>query len=130
MAEFCLQSLPIGGDHLTGKTPYPEALSVSSFGLPPSPSMMTEYMDGAALAAKKASKLRQHDQHCRDADISFMPLVVMALGGWDTDALVHLRELASAAAKRNGDHPSSTTRHFFQRLSVKISSPLLAPQLA
>jgi hypothetical protein len=75
---------------------------------------------GAALAARKAAKIRQHDQPCRDADISFVPLVVEALGGWDKDALVHLRELASASAKRCGDRPFTTTCHFFQRLSVSF----------
>jgi hypothetical protein len=50
-------------------------------------SLQLAYLDleaqtpGAGLAAWKAAKIPVHDQLCRDTDISFMPLVVEALGG-------------------------------------------------
>jgi hypothetical protein len=49
---------------------------------------------GAAITAGKASKARTHDEPCRAQGRKFVPLVVETFGGWDQDAVNHIREMA------------------------------------
>jgi hypothetical protein len=72
---------------------------------------------GAALAMRKATKICAHEV-CRNQDINFVPLIVETFGGWDKDAVIHLKEMASCMARRTGENPSTAKRHLFQRLSV------------
>jgi hypothetical protein len=75
---------------------------------------------GAALAMRKATKIRAHDEVCRNQDINFVPLIVETFGGWDKDAFIYLKEMASCMARRTGENPSTAKRHFFQRLSDSV----------
>ena len=52
--------------------------------------------------------------------VTFIPLVVETLGGWDTDASFHLRAIAKQAASRSTSQTETVSRHFFQRLSVLL----------
>jgi hypothetical protein len=67
---------------------------------------------GTALNSHKTTKWRTHDNACRTQGISFVPLVVDVFGGWDHDAVVVLREMASCYSHRTGSD-RSTTMHFF-----------------
>ena len=75
---------------------------------------------GAALEKMKQTKNAKHFEACRRQNITFMPLVVETLGGWDSEASFHLTKIAKMS-----DHCSSRTvagvkKHFFQRLSVLL----------
>ena len=50
----------------------------------------------------------------------FVPLVVETLGGWDSDAVTHLRAIAKQASARSPTTHETVIRHFFQRLSVLL----------
>ena len=73
---------------------------------------------GSALEKMKASKIAKHHRSCRQNGISFMPLVVETLGGWDSEASFHLSKIAEMTSQRSSERAASITRHFFQRLSV------------
>ena len=74
----------------------------------------------AAINARKSSKIRAHFENCRAQGISFVPLVVETFGGWDADAIKHLKEMAHQAARRWGQDPALEIKYFFQRLSVSL----------
>ena len=74
----------------------------------------------AAIEMRKTSKIRAHFDHCRAQGISFKPLVVETLGGWDADALKHLKLLGRHNARRWGKTDSIEIKRFFQRLSVAL----------
>ena len=48
------------------------------------------------------------------------PLVVETFGGWDADALKHLKLLGRHAARRWGKNDALEIKYFFQRLSVAL----------
>ena len=73
---------------------------------------------GAALEKMKATKNAKHFVSCRRNNISFMPLVVKTLGGWDSEASFHLQKIAEMTSQRSSERAAGVTRHFFQRLSV------------
>ena len=75
---------------------------------------------GAAITAMKSSKMRKHFQPCRANGVSFVPLVVETLGGWDTDAIDHLRGIVKKAASRSPSPTETAIRQLFQRLSVLL----------
>ena len=64
---------------------------------------------GAALEAMKSHKMSKHFRPCQANGVGFVPLVAETLGGWDADAVFHLRAIAngqgaassSAACLRN-----------------------------
>ena len=72
----------------------------------------------AAIEMRKTSKCRQHFDNCQG--IFFQPLVVETFGGWDTDALKYLKDLARQSARRWGKTNSEEIKFFFQRLSVSL----------
>ena len=74
----------------------------------------------AAIEMRKTSKVRSHFDHCRAQGISFKPLVVETFGGWDADALKHLKLLGRHTARRWGKLDSIEIKHFFQRLSIAL----------
>ena len=55
-----------------------------------------------------------------DAAVPGRPLVVETFGGWDTDAVKHLKKMAVHDARRWGKKDSLEIKHFFQRLSVTL----------
>ena len=75
---------------------------------------------GAAIEARKATKIRTHFDNCRSQGVFFQPLVVESFGGWDKDALSFLKELGRQDARRWGKDPSMEIKYFFQRLSVAL----------
>ena len=74
----------------------------------------------SAIKMRKASKIRDHFDACRAQGVSFQPLVVETFGGWDTDAVKHLKKMAVHDARRWGKKDSLEIKHFFQRLSVTL----------
>ena len=58
--------------------------------------------------------------HCRANGVSFVPLVLETLGGWDTDAIDHLRGIVKKAASRSPSPTETAIRQLFQRLSVLL----------
>ena len=68
----------------------------------------------------KASKINKHSRPCQANGIAFVPLVVETLGGWEADALFHLRSIAKQTAARSASHAPVAIRQFFQRLSVLL----------
>ena len=75
---------------------------------------------GAALASMKANKINKHSRACQANGIAFVPLVAETLGGWETDALFHLRAIAKQTAARSASQAPIAIRQFFQRLSVLL----------
>ena len=77
----------------------------------------------------KVSKNNKHFHQCRRQGIVFVPLVVETLGGWDPEAVFHLKSIAEKTAHRSNHRPSFVVKHFFQRLSVilqRANSSLIA----
>ena len=84
---------------------------------------------GAALEKMKKAKIGKHFQSCRQQGITFMPLVVETLGGWDSEASFHLSKIAEMTAHRSSKRAGDVKRHFFQRLSIllqRANSSLIA----
>ena len=75
---------------------------------------------GAAVEKMKQLKINKHFQSCRQQGISFVPLVVETLGGWDSEASFHLSKIAEMTAQRSDKKAALVSRHFFQRLSVLL----------
>ncbi len=71
----------------------------------------------AAIEMRKTSKCRQHFDNCQAQGIFFQPLVVETFGGWDTDALKYLKDLARQSARRWGKTNAEEIKFLFQRLS-------------
>ena len=74
----------------------------------------------SAIEMRKSSKMRAHFEQCRAQGIAFKPLVVETFGGWDVDALKHLKLLGRHTARRWGKNDALEIKHFFQRLSVAL----------
>ena len=84
---------------------------------------------GAAIEKMKKAKIGKHFQSCRRQGITFMPLVVETLGGWDSEASFHLAKIAEMTAHRSTKRAADVKRHFFQRLSIllqRANSSLIA----
>ena len=64
--------------------------------------------------------MRSHHANCQAQGIFFQPLVVETFGGWDSDALVFLKELGRQDARRWGKDSALEIKYFFQRLSVAL----------
>ena len=73
---------------------------------------------GHALALRVASKTSLHNAACEGAGVSFSPLVVETLGGWDAAAVRLVQQLASFSSRRLGTVYSVTVSQMFQRLSL------------
>ena len=74
----------------------------------------------AAIEMRKAAKNRTHFDNCRAQGIAFEPLVVETFGGWDSDAVKFLKDMARQSARRWGKNNSEEIKFFFQRLSVAL----------
>ena len=74
----------------------------------------------AAIESRKASKIRAHFNNCRAEGIFFQPLVVESFGGWDKEAVVYLKKIATQDARRWGKSSALEIKHFFQRLSIAL----------
>ena len=74
----------------------------------------------AAIEMRKTAKCRTHFDNCRAQGIAFLPLVVETFGGWDSDAIKCLKNLARQSARRWGKNNSEEIKFFFQRLSVSL----------
>ena len=84
---------------------------------------------GSALEKMKVAKNNKHFHQCRRQGIVFVPLVVETLGGWDPEAVFHLKSIAEKTAHRSNQRPTFVVKHFFQRLSVilqRANSSLIA----
>ena len=68
----------------------------------------------------KSHKMSKHFRSCQASGVAFVPLVVETLGGWDSDAVFHLRLIAKHATSRSPSSPETAINHFFQRLSVLL----------
>ena len=65
-------------------------------------------------------KVRAHFDECRDSGISFIPLVVESLGGWNVKGMDVIKYIGKVQGLRLGLQPSETKKHLFQRLSVTL----------
>jgi hypothetical protein len=75
---------------------------------------------GAALCLMESKKQGKYVDLCHQRGIKFIPLVVETLGGWDDDAVSHLREIAKRSASRSDSSSSNVVRHLFQRLAILL----------
>ena len=73
-----------------------------------------------AIESRKATKNRAHFDNCRAEGIFFQPLVVESFGGWDAEAVVFLKKIATQEARRWGKSSAIEIKHFFQRLSIAL----------
>ena len=68
----------------------------------------------------KSRKMTKHFRPCQSNCVTFVALVVETLGGWDSDAIDHLRAIAKRASSRSPSPTETTIRQLFQRLSVLL----------
>ena len=53
--------------------------------------------------------------------ISFVPLVVETLGGWEEQGEKQIKRIGAALARQTGQDEAVKTRHLFQRLSILLT---------
>ena len=76
---------------------------------------------GHALQVAKQRKMRAHYEECHQAGVNFVPLSVEVLGGWEEEALSHIKEMSRMLDCRLGpNRETSKGRHLLQRLSVEL----------
>ena len=63
----------------------------------------------------------KHGEDCRRAGLTFTPLLVETLGGWEEMAERQIKRLGAALARHTGQEEAERTRHLFQRLSVLLA---------
>ena len=69
----------------------------------------------------KASTFKKpYLEACEREGITFIPLPVETLGGWQKKAVEQLRKLAKAQAGSTGEEEEESIRHLFQRLGVLL----------
>jgi hypothetical protein len=105
---------------LYGKVILQLSMLLSPLPSPKPPYLIPKKNNGAALELMKSRKHSKSEKVCRDNGVKFIPMVVETLGGWDSEALSHLREFARRSCSRFGRPPSSVIRHFFQRLAIQL----------
>ena len=72
------------------------------------------------------------DAECQAQGITFLPIVVESLGGWDERAVGEVKKLASALARNLGENEGETWRKTITRLSIllmKGNSALLSGRI-
>ena len=75
---------------------------------------------GFSLAVGKERKMAAHSAACHSVGVSFIPLVVEALGGWDEEAVATIRSVGRLLGQRVGIPPAESSRHLFQRLAIAL----------
>ena len=73
-----------------------------------------------SIFCMKSHKLKKHFRSCQLNGVNFVPLVAETLGGWDQDAVFHLRAFAKQASSRSPIQPEIVCKQLFQRLSVLL----------
>ena len=73
----------------------------------------------AAIEMQKAAKNRTHFDNCRAQGIAFEPLVVETFGGWDSDAVKFLKDMARQSARRWGKNNPEEIKFFFCGLTKR-----------
>ena len=88
--------------------------------------LSSSYVDKSArdasftLNSSFENKLKKHGDHCRSKNVVFRPLPVQTLGSWHPEAVVELKRIGDAVAKRSSNDNDMAVRHFFQRLAVLL----------
>ena len=77
-------------------------------------------VSGYVLSVAKERKVAAHSEACQSAGVSFVPMVVETLGGWDEEAVRTITAIGRSQGQRLGIPPSDSTRHLFQRLTVSL----------
>ena len=75
---------------------------------------------GAALVGATQRKNIKHAKKCDDRGLAFQPLAFESLGGWDLGAVAHLKKIARAIARRDGQEEDTAHRHTLQQMSVAL----------
>ena len=76
-------------------------------------------VSGYALSVAKERKVAAHSEACQSAGVSFVPMVVETLGGWDEEAVPYNHCYQSLAGSTPGNSTIRLyTRHLFQNLAV------------
>ena len=75
-------------------------------------------VSGYALLVVRERKMAAHSETCQSVGVSFVPMVVETLGGWDEEAVRTITAIGRSQGQRLGIPPSDSTRHLFQRLAV------------
>ena len=70
---------------------------------------------GGAATRYETVKVARYGEHAAEADMTFVPLVVVTFGAWGSSALPVLRELATQWGGRRGISPSMAVQ---QRMAV------------
>ena len=73
---------------------------------------------GYALSVAAERKRAAHASACHSVGVSFTPLVVESLGGWDSEAISTFKAIGRLQGLRLGIPPSQSTRHLFQRVAI------------
>ena len=75
---------------------------------------------GHTLTYVQERRNQKHGAECQGAGIDFIPIVVEALGGWDTVSADCIRRIARAQGARLGLPSHEAVPRLFQRLSVTL----------
>ena len=57
---------------------------------------------------------------CHSVGISFIPLVVESLGGWNCEAMETVKAIGCLQGQRLGLPPTGTFSHLFQQLAIRL----------
>ena len=97
----------------------PAALDITVIStLQPSTLLGAAKGQGHTLQVGEEKKTAAHNKECRSVCVSFIPLVVESLGGWNDDAVVTFKRIGSSLGESTGLPPEEYTHHLFERLSV------------
>ena len=73
---------------------------------------------GYALSVGEGRKFAAHAVSCRSVGVSFIPLLVESLGGWNSRAMEVIKGIGRLQGQRLGIPPADSTTHLFQRLAI------------
>ena len=77
-------------------------------------------VQGHALLLGEERKLSAHAEACRSVGVSFIPLVMESLGGWNDEAADTISSIGRLMGQRLGISPAESTHHLFQRCVISL----------
>ena len=75
---------------------------------------------GYALEMRWNQKWNKYGEACNAEGISFIPMVVETLGGWEEGASQVIKRLGQALARATGQEDNEVVKHLFGKLSILL----------
>ena len=61
-----------------------------------------------------------HHSECQAVGVTFVPLVMETLGGWNEEGILTVKRIGQLLGQRLGTSPAENTRHLLQHLSITL----------